>query len=719
MGCNCHSNENIVNETEIKFKSDTLNTIEKINTLLKCIPTQTQIEEKEKFIEDLKDNKSYKLLESIKIEQYTTFECINAYETFMQNKKKFVDIYDKEFPLNNSNKLNNKDNINNNIEEKLFKMPPIQHLDNTIYEGEFFFDKENNEWIKGGEGTLITSKNELILVENQKKEKNKIDKGTVFYPNGDIFIGELNKEEPYNRIKGIYFENDYNNKYDNIIISNNYDKEKSKIVKHFSNGNIYEGDAQFEKDKYIFSGKGKLINLEKNIIYDGEFKGGLYNGEGKLFKSKEEINNIKNIEKSVGKTIITNWVNGKPNGEGLIKEKKSLSDDYNWNSCVFRFGKIIKSTVNLVKGKKVLHENIFNFLPYSELPKLVGKLKTKSFLNFLKKENNFMKIKTYNATLNHEMGLYNKDIINYDLFNIKKENSEEIYSSLIKDENYLLPYVCYYTDGGEIEKRYRAYHIFNPNKKKIYSTNYLSHKSTNIILKGIFNKNLYEEFKIREEFVYDKNYTCIENFKQMASLYVFFYEKFERNYPVRKIDSDIIDYSEYIIDKDKLGNYDTLLCTIHYIIFSVPQKIDELTVLMNPCYFFAVYLGNYKNEINSYLDITDEEIKQNNYDMNLLRDKYCNDIIKFEKEKNLFEYIEFNTLKQKEFDMKILCLVKIYEKNDLSNPYMIKLKQFYHCGNTVYVKLINQYNCYNKSNDGYSIDFGMINFYGNVIYLNE
>ena len=615
MGCNCHPNETIINETEIKLQSDNINEIENKTTLIKCIPTQIEFEAKEQFIEDLKDNKSYKLLDSIKIEEHTTFECINAYETFMQNKKKFVDIYDKEFPIKNLNDLNNINNINKKLEEKLFKMPPIQHLDNTIYEGEFFFDKENNEWIKGGEGTLITSRNELILVKNQKKEKNKIDNGTVFYPNGDIFIGELNKEEPYNRIKGIYFENDYNNKYDNIIISNNYDKEKSKIVKYFSNGNIYEGDAQFENDKYIFSGKGKLINLEKNIIYDGEFKGGLYNGEGKLFKSKEEINDTKDMEKNVGKTIITNWVNGKPNGEGLIKEKNSFDNDYNCNSCVFRFGKIIKSTINLVKGKKVLHENIFNFLPFSEFPKLVGKLKTKSFLSFLKKENNFMKIKIYNAILNQEIGLYTKDIINYSFFNLKIQNSEEIYSSLLEDENYLLPFVCYYTNGGEIEKRYRAYHIFNPNQKKFYSTNYLSHKSTNIILKGIFNKNLYEEFKRREEFVYDKNYTYIENFKEMASLYIFFYEKFERNYPVRKIDTDIIDYSEYIIDKEKLGNYDKLLCIIHYIIFSVPQKIDELTVLMNPCYFFAVYLCNYKNDINNYLDITDEEIKQNNYDI--------------------------------------------------------------------------------------------------------
>ena len=212
----------------------------------------------------------------------------------------------------------------------------------------------------------------------------------------------------------------------------------------------------------------------------------------------------------------------------------------------------------------------------------------------------------------------------------------------------------------------------------------------------------------------------MENFINMANLYKFFYEKFERNYPVRKIDTDIIEYSEYVLNKEKLGNFDKYLCLFHYLIFSVPEKCDELTVLINPCYFFAVYINTYNNtNNNNYIDITDEEIKENNYDMNLIRDKYKNLVLKLEKEKKLFEYLEFDTMKQKEFDMKILCLVKIYEKNDLENPYLLKLKKFYHYGNAVNIKLINQYNIYNKSNEGFSIDFGTINFYGDIIYLKE
>ena len=244
-----------------------------------------------------------------------------------------------------------------------------------------------------------------------------------------------------------------------------------------------------------------------------------------------------------------------------------------------------------------MDENIFNFLSLSDLLKLIGNLKTKSFYNFLKKDNNsnFIKLKLFKAILKHELGIYNQEIINYSLFDIKKKNTDDIYSSLSDDKSYFLPFVCYYSNGGEIEKRYRAFHIFNPDQKKIYSTNYLNNKGTNIILRGIFNKNLYEEFKDKEEFFYDNNFNYIENFKQMASLYRFFYDKFERNYPVRKIDTDIIDYSEYIINHDKLGNFSKIFCIFQYIMFNIPEKIDDLTVLINPCYFFAVYIGIYDN----------------------------------------------------------------------------------------------------------------------------
>ena len=43
--------------------------------------------------------------------------------------------------------------------------------------------------MKGGKGTIITSKNELIIINNYNKENKYIEKGIIFYPNGDIFLG--------------------------------------------------------------------------------------------------------------------------------------------------------------------------------------------------------------------------------------------------------------------------------------------------------------------------------------------------------------------------------------------------------------------------------------------------------------------------------------------------------------------------------------------------
>ena len=715
MGCNCSPNKSII-EDEYKMEKVRIIKRNKSNDIFNKLKNKSnkknnqEIEKiQHKFIEILKGKENYNILDSIELKDYFTYECLQAYEIFMNDKNKFEDIYKKEFPEENDEK-----NSDTSEEEKLFKMPPIQYLNNTIYEGEFFFNENKNQWEYGGDGMLITSKKELIQINNLKKNDENINQGIIFYPNGDIFMGEINKKEPYEKIKGIYFENK-EGKYDNYIVSKNFENTKMKIQKYFSNGDLYIGEAEYKNNKFILSGKGELKIKKDNSIYNGEFSNNLFNGEGNLFKPIGDINNNENI----GTTIITNWINGKPFGNGLIREKNSISDEIKSTTCSFRYGKIIKCTKNLVKGKKILNENIYNFLTLFEISKLNKNLKTKSFYKYIKK--NFSIIKLYNSLLKYELGIYDPNLFNYELYYTKKQNLEEINLNVMKDKSYFLPFVCYYTDGGEIEKRYRAYNIFNPNRRKIYSTNYLNHKSSNITIKGIISLELFEDFKNREEYVYDKNLTQFQNFTHMAVLYNFFYEKFERNYPVRIIDTDIIDYKEYVINKEKIGDYDKILCIFEYIMLSIPDKIDDLTILINPCYFFAVYIGNY-NDINNnqkYLNIDDQDIKENNYEIHLISEKYKNYVIKIEKEKQSFEYIEFDTLKQNNFGLKLLCLIKICEKNDLNYPYIIKLKKYFHVGNIVLIKLINQYNILNKSNEGFSIDFGTINFYGNIVYLNE
>ena len=95
MGCKCDHSSNTVYDTEIKFESNNLIGNEK-EIIIKRILTKSELDEKDKFLEELKDNKSYIILDSIKLKEHLTYECINAYEIFMQNKKNFDDIYQKD-----------------------------------------------------------------------------------------------------------------------------------------------------------------------------------------------------------------------------------------------------------------------------------------------------------------------------------------------------------------------------------------------------------------------------------------------------------------------------------------------------------------------------------------------------------------------------------------------------------------------------------------------
>ena len=83
MGCKCDHSSNTVYDTEIKFESNNLIGNEK-EIILKRILTKSDLDEKDKFLEELKDNKSYIILDSIKLKEHLTYECINAYEIFMQ-----------------------------------------------------------------------------------------------------------------------------------------------------------------------------------------------------------------------------------------------------------------------------------------------------------------------------------------------------------------------------------------------------------------------------------------------------------------------------------------------------------------------------------------------------------------------------------------------------------------------------------------------------------
>ena len=751
MGCRCDSPKE-PNMGEYEFDDEQINNSSNTIALKnKRNSTKSDLKEIEiiqnKFLEEINEIEDYVILNTIDIKEYLTFESLQAFEIFTNEYPKFQEIVEKfsdefknkiEMPKednNNNDGDKNKDNDINN--SKIFKMPPIKYIkNNSIYEGEFFFDSKKNQFNYAGDGILITPKKEFIQIKNQPKDCEYIKNGRIFYPNGDIFIGEITKEEPYSKIKGIFFEN-VNGNYENHTKSNNFNDNLPYIIKHFKNGDIYKGEALIRENKFIFNGKGHLTKKKEKTIFEGNFNCNLYNGKGKLFKSLGSLSDKDNIKENIGKTIISNWINGKPNGEGIIQEKYSINENIKNTICCFRFGKIIKFTTCLVKNKKTLNENVFDFLNIWEISLFSNDFKTKSFMNYLKKNNslNLNKIKVFKALNRYDKGNYNKKLFNNNIFKLDIINFNDIINNILENKSKFLPFICYGSEGGEIEIRYRPFNIFNPDMKKIYSTNYLNHKNKNIMINGIFNRMLLELFQKNEdeEEVYDIQEDHIYNLMNLASLYKDYFDKFEKNYPVRIINTDIIEYNNYILSEDKIGDLKNILCTIQYIIISIPDKIDDYNVLINPCHFLAIYIGNYENNKNSlvseneniidtssknYINIEDEDLEENNYNLKFIKEKYKKYTLKYENNKN-FEYIEFDTNIQKEYENKLLCLVKINEKNTLEKPYAIYLKKFYHLGNSVKVKLINQFNPYNKEKKGNSIDFGTIHFYGDVLYLDE
>jgi hypothetical protein len=301
-----------------------------------------------RFREELKDKEDYEILDSINIQEYLTYECLQAFEKYRVENKKFNEICDNYNSTNDLSDLlldkrsNDNDNENNNY--ITFKMPPIKYLkNNSIYEGEFFFDDKKEQFIYAGNGMLITPQKEFIHIKNQPKNSKLIENGGIFYPNGDIFIGKITKEEPYSKIKGILFEN-VNGNYDNYIKSDNFNFNSPYIIKHFANGDIYEGEATLKNNKFVFNGKGQLIKRDSNSIFKGDFHGNLYNGQGQLFFPLGGLSQERNIKDNIGKIIISHWLNGKANGKGLIQEKYSNKENVRNTTCSFRFGKIIKST---------------------------------------------------------------------------------------------------------------------------------------------------------------------------------------------------------------------------------------------------------------------------------------------------------------------------------------------------------------------------------------
>lgn len=260
-------------------------------------------------------------------------ECKYCKQEEDNNQFEYPNIKKKENNDNNGIKNNSK-GINNST--------------NSNKSNQFL--KEFDEKIKFI-GTPVTKEEFLVMLPDQvnttiqseplqyNKDKNSHNMKPIEFTNGNIYHGQWNKN----------FEMDGYGKYylkdERILAEGLWDKGELKFARIFyPNGDIYEGEML---DSF-YNGKGKLI-LQNKDTYIGQFEKGEKNGEGKMiFNDGTEYNGnfINNTFNGNGNMKWQNGIEYKGNfSENFLEGEGVLIDNNNGEKYEGNFSK------NLFHGK--------------------------------------------------------------------------------------------------------------------------------------------------------------------------------------------------------------------------------------------------------------------------------------------------------------------------------------------------------------------------------
>ena len=181
--------------------------------------------------------------------------------------------------------------------KKSFQMKPIEFKNGNIYNGCW-----NEKYKMDGYGQYYL-KTDKLFVEGIWDD-GKLIYGRIFFPNDDIYEGQIN---------------------DSLF------NGKGKLIS--KNGDIYEGEfSDGEKN-----GKGKFI-FNDETIYEGEVSKGLFNGKGKIkWKNNIEYNGLFIGNKLIGYGKLTNNLGEKYEGN-FLNNKFNGKGTYTYDSGSIYFG---------------------------------------------------------------------------------------------------------------------------------------------------------------------------------------------------------------------------------------------------------------------------------------------------------------------------------------------------------------------------------------------
>ena len=168
---------------------------------------------------------------------------------------------------NNNNEIRteivtNDDNANTDTEDKVKEM---------LYHGEFESGKKN------GVGKMIIIKDKEKIFYQGIWENDNLNKGTIYYEDGSIYIGDIKNYMRHGKGK---MKSDLE-KYDGNWKEDQKDGDGTLI---FSDGTKYIG--QFKNNN--FNGKGKM-EWKDGFFYEGYFLNNFLHGEGYLRGNNEHI----------------------------------------------------------------------------------------------------------------------------------------------------------------------------------------------------------------------------------------------------------------------------------------------------------------------------------------------------------------------------------------------------------------------------------------------
>ena len=222
---------------------------------------------------------------------------------------------------------------NISVNKNSYQMKPIEFKNGNIYNGCW-----NEKYKMDGYGQYYL-KTEKLFVEGIWDD-GKLIYGRIFFPNDDIYEGQINDSLFHGKGKLI-------SKNGDIYIGEFSDGEKSGKGKFiFNDDTIYEGEVF----KNLFNGKGKM-KWKNNIEYNGLFIENKLIGYGKLTNNlgeKYEGNFLNNKFNGRGtytfknnSTYFGDFESGIKKGKGIYKRFDGFIYEGDWdNDMANGFGKI-------------------------------------------------------------------------------------------------------------------------------------------------------------------------------------------------------------------------------------------------------------------------------------------------------------------------------------------------------------------------------------------